>query len=185
VWRVRTFLVTGVSGAGKSTMARQLRAWGHYAVSADGDSELCGWTDRDGRRVQRPAQPDEAWLAAHEWQWDPQRLDEIIADAERRGMDTFWLCGRAANALQLADRFDTVFLLEIDEQTMVARMSSPQRGNDFGRVGDTLRDAVATHLPFVAEWRRFGAITVDATLNVRAVGEELLMAAAMAALRRR
>jgi hypothetical protein len=93
--RVRTFLVTGVSGAGKSTMARQLRAWGHHAVNADGDSELCGWADRDGRAVQRPAHPEVAWLAAHEWRRDPRRLHEIMADADRRGVDTFCLC-RAA-----------------------------------------------------------------------------------------
>jgi hypothetical protein len=42
-----------------------------------------------------------------------------------------------------------------------------------------------THLPFVAGWRRFGAVTIDATRDVRAVGEELLLAAAMVALRRR
>jgi len=185
VWRVRAFLVTGVSGAGKSTMARQLSAWGRHAVSADGDSELCGWVDRDGRAVQRPAHPDVAWLAAHEWRWDPRRLHEIMTDADLRGVDTFWLCGRAANALALVDRFDGVFLLELDEQTMIARMSSPQRGNDFGRVGDTLRDAVDANLGFVAAWRRVGAVTIDATGDVRAVGEELLLAAAVVALRRR
>jgi hypothetical protein len=78
-----------------------------------------------------------------------------------------------------------VFLLEIDEQTMIARMGSPRRGNDFGRVGDTLRDSVDAAAPFVAAWRRVGAVTVDATGDVRAVGEELPLAAAMVALRRR
>ncbi len=182
---MRAFLVTGVSGTGKSTMARQLSAWGHHAVSADADSELCGWVDLDGRAVQRPAHPDGAWLAAHEWRWDPRRLHEIMTDADRRGVDTLWLCGRAANALALVDRFDGVFLLELDEQTMIARMSSPRRGNDFGRVGDTLRDAVDANLGFVAAWRRVGAVTIDATGDVRAVGEELLLAAAVVALRRR
>jgi hypothetical protein len=46
VWQggaVNRFLVTGVSGAGKTTVARQLCAWGHHAVSADSDTVLCGW----------------------------------------------------------------------------------------------------------------------------------------------
>ncbi len=115
---------------------------------------------------------------------DPARLDEIIAEAAGRDVPTVWICGRAGNALQLADRFDAVFLLEIDQQTMRTRMGSPRRGNDFGRVGDTLATALASHTQFVAAWRRYGAVTIDATGGVDTVAEELLMAAGLAALRR-
>lgn len=52
---------------------------------------------------------------------------------------------------------------------------------DFGRVGDTLRTAVDSHVEFVAAWRRHGAITIDATQDLDTVVEELLKAAAMAA----
>ena len=188
VWQggaVHAFLVNGVSGAGKSTVARQLHAWGHHAVSADADTALCGWSDGHGRRVTRPAHPDAAWLAAHQWRWDPQRLEEILTEADQLGVATLWLCGKAANALSLAGRFDAVFLLEIDQQTMGTRMQRPQRGNDFGRVGDSLDTALAGHLPFVAEWRRFGALSIDATRDVATVAEDLLMTAATTVLRHR
>lgn len=178
---VLVFLVTGVSGAGKSTVARRLCQWGHRAVSMDGDSRLCAWTSRDGRPVTRPAEPDAVWLAAHQWMWDPRRLDQIIAEAGSEGVEVLWLCGHATNALQLADRFDISFLLDVDQQTMIQRMGN-QRRNDFGRVGDTLRAAVASHTEFVAAWRRHGAITIDATQDLDTVVDELLMAAAMAAL---
>lgn len=168
-------LVTGVSGAGKSAVARRLGEWGHRAVSLDGDSRLCSWTDRDGRRVTRPAEPDAAWLAAHRWTWDPARLDEIIAEAREGGAQTLWLCGQAANALDLADRFDACFLLDIDQQTMRHRLGAAQRGNDFGRVGDTLRTALSTHTAFLATWRRHGAVTIDATQPLDRVGEHLLL----------
>lgn len=180
-----TFLVTGVSGAGKSTMARRLSRWGHRAVSLDADARLCSWTDRDGRRVARPAEPDATWLASHQWTWDPDRLDEIITEADLEGVDVLWLCGHAANVLQVVDRFDVCFLLDIDQRTMVQRMRHPERGNDFGRVGDTLRAAVSGHTAFLAAWRRRGAVTIDATADVDTVGEELLMAAALAAMKLR
>ncbi len=138
----------------------------------------------DGARVTRPEQPDAAWLAAHEWRWDPARLDEIIAEAAGQGVPTLWMCGRAANLLRLADRFDAAFLLEIDQETMRTGMGSPRRGNDFGRVGDTLAAALASHTPFVAVWRRYGAVRIDATAGVDTVAQELLMAAGLAALRR-
>ncbi len=102
VWQgeaVHRLLVTGVSGAGKSTIARQLRAWGHHALSADADTVLCGWYDVQRRRVTRPAHPAAAWLAVHQWEGGPGRLDEIIAEAERVGAASLWLCGQAGNAL--------------------------------------------------------------------------------------
>ena len=115
---VHTFLVTGVSGAGQSTLARRLAGWGHHAVSADGDDRPCAWTAPDGVRVARPHRPDASWLAAHEWRWDNDRLDQIIAEAARLHAPTLWICGWAANAPELAGRVDAVFLLEIDQQTM-------------------------------------------------------------------
>jgi hypothetical protein len=180
---VHAFLVTGVCGAGKSTLARQLRDWGNEALSADADTALCGWADAWGRRVARPACPDAAWLSAHRWVWDPDRLDEIITEARRADAVSLWLCGWAANAVDLADRFDAVFLLEIDQPTMVARLGQPGRGNDFGRVGDSLHAALAEYLPLVAAWRRRGAICIDATRDLVTVAEDLLMGAAMAVLR--
>src|SRR4051794_23808346 len=98
------FLVTGPTGAGKSSVARRLRERGHHAVSLDSDPVLCGWTDAAGGRVVRPAEPDRDWLARHRWTWDPDRLDEIIAEAARGRVDVLWLCGYAANARQLVDR---------------------------------------------------------------------------------
>jgi len=166
-----------VSGAGKSTLARRLAAWGHHAVSADDYDRLCGWTTLDGIRVTRPDQLDVGWLAAHKWRWDLARLDEIIAEAARLDVPSLWVCGWAANALQLAGRFDAVFLLEIDHQTMRARIGDPRWGNDHGRVGDTLAAALASHTRFVAVWRRCGAVTIDGTRGVDTVAEELLLAA--------
>jgi thymidylate kinase len=116
--------------------------------------------------------------------WSPQRLDEILTDAGRDGASTLWVCGHADNALQLADRFTAVFLLEVDRHTMAQRMLGSDSRNDNGRVGDTLADALAGYHAFVAAWRRIGALCVDATLDVASVAEELLLGAAQAMLRR-
>jgi adenylate kinase family enzyme len=179
---VLVFLVTGPTGAGKSSVARRLQQRGQHAVSLDSDPRLCAWTDADGRAVVRPAEPDRAWLAVHRWTWNPDRLDEIIAEAARRRVDLLWLCGYAANALQMVDRFDLTFLLDIDRDTMLHRLRARPAGNDFGRTEETLSAASTYYREFIGAWRQHGAVRIDASKNVDRVVEDLLLAALDAAL---
>lgn len=133
--------------------------------------------------VVRPDEPDAAWLAVHRWVWDVARLDEIIAAAVGDGVVTLWLCGQAANAGDLVDRFDACILLKIDQATMRNRMTAGAgRGNDFGRVGASLE--VAGYHEFVVTWRRLGAVPIDVMQDLDRVCEDLLVAAACAALNR-
>jgi adenylate kinase family enzyme len=180
---VLVFLVTGPTGAGKSSVARRLQQRGHHAISLDSDPELCAWTDANGRRVVRPAEPDMAWLAVHRWTWDGDRLDEIIADAARRRVDVaVWLCGYAANALPLAGRFDRTFLLDIDPDTMIRRLRRRPAGNDFGQTGETLSAASTYYREFIGAWRRHGAVTIDASRDLDRVLRICCWAALEAAL---
>jgi hypothetical protein len=55
------------------------------------------------------------------WAWDPARLDELIRAAAPA---TLFACGGADNQQEVADRFTQVFLLEIDEPTMLARLDA-------------------------------------------------------------
>ena len=93
----------------------------------------------------KQAAPDFAWLARHSWAWNPARLDELIRAAAPA---TLYVCGGAANELELADRFTRVFLLEIDEPTMLARIDARQ-DNDWGRIGDT-REYLRRFLPGIS-----------------------------------
>jgi hypothetical protein len=173
-------LVTGVSGSGKSAIARRLTAMGRDAISMDADEQLTGWHDTaTGLRTPRPDVPDAAWLAGHEWRWNPDRLDAIIADARTRN-DALFLCGLAANGLDLADRFDACLLLEIDRTTMTQRLRDPSRGNVYGRTAASHDHALAAYDTFVASWRRYGAVTIDATEPLDTVAGEVLMSAASA-----
>src|SRR6185369_16823537 len=52
--------------------------------------------------------------------------------ARGQGTDVLWLCGQAANAPELVDRFDAYFLLDIDPHVMRRRMIDTRRGNDSG-----------------------------------------------------
>ena len=135
--------ITGCSGAGKTTIAAVLASRGLEAIDADDDPLLARTVDAAGNVVaEEPAEPDFAWLSRHSWAWDPARLDELIRAAAPAAL---YVCGGAANELALAGRFTRVFLLEIDEPTLLARIDARQ-DNDWGRIGDT-REYLRRFLP--------------------------------------
>jgi len=164
-------LITGMSCAGKSTIAAVLARRGLAAIDADNDPLLARSVDSAGNVVDDPAVPDFAWLARHSWAWNPARLDEVIRAAAPA---TLYVCGGAANEVELADRFTHMFLLEIDEPTMLARLDAPGRDNDWGRIGDT-RDYLRRRLPeYQDRLRAAGVIPVDATQPLDHVVDAIL-----------
>ncbi len=173
---LRTVQVTGPSGCGKSTVARRLAVLGHQTVSADGAPGLCRWIDDHGVPVERPHQPSVDWLAAHRWAWDPARLDALIDEARVRGATTLYVCGRADNDDQLSDRFDLIVLLDIDEATMIRRVTQAARGNDFGRCGDSLQALICGFASTRARYLGRGAVIVDATVDLDTVAASVLQA---------
>jgi adenylate kinase family enzyme len=163
--------ITGISGAGKSTIAAVLARRGLAAIDADDDPLLARSVDPAGNMVEDTAAPDFAWLAQHSWEWNPARLDELVRAAAPA---TLYVCGGADNELELADRFTHVFLLEIDEPTMLARLDAPSRDNDWGRIGDT-REYLRRRLPELQDrLRAFGAIPIDARQPLDQVVDAIL-----------
>jgi len=162
--------ITGCSGAGKTTIAAALARRGLTSIDADDDPLLARSVDLAGNVVEEPEEPDLAWLARHSWAWNPARLDELIAAAAPA---TLYVCGGAANELDLADRFTHVFLLEINEPTMLARIDARQ-DNDWGRIGDT-REHLRRLLPgYQARLRASGAIPIDASQPLDEVVDAVL-----------
>lgn len=164
-------MITGGSGAGKTTIAAVLAARGLAAIDADADPLLARFVDPAGAVVERPAAPDLAWIARHGWEWSPARLDELIRAAAPA---TLYVCGNAANEMELSGRFTHVVLLEIDEPTMLARLDAPGRDNDWGRAGDT-REFERRWLPGYQErMRASGAIPIDARQPPGQVADAIL-----------
>ena len=139
---------------------------------------LARFVDLAGAVVaEEPTAPDLDWLARHGWAWDPARLDELIGAA---APETLYVCGGADNQHEVADRFTQVFLLEIDEATMLARLDARRDHHDWGRIGDT-REYLRRKLPALQDsLRASGAIPVDARQPLDQVVDAILSAPALA-----
>jgi len=164
--------IAGCSGAGKSTVAAVLARRGLVSLDADDDPLLARFVDPAGTVVaEPPTAPDLAWLGRHRWAWDPARLDELIRAASPA---TLYVCGGADNQQEVAGRFTQVFLLEIDEPTMLARLDARRDYHDWGHIGDT-REYLRRKLPALQDrLRASGAIPIDASQPLDQVVDAIL-----------
>jgi hypothetical protein len=163
--------IAGCSGAGKSTIAAMLARRGLVAIDSDEDPLLARFVDAVGNVVEEPEAPDFAWLSLHSWAWNPSRLDELIRAAAQA---TLYVCGGADNELELADRFSQVFLLEIDEPTMLDRLDARRDYHAWGQIGDT-REYLCRKLPELQDrLRASGAIPIDAKQPLGQVVDAIL-----------
>jgi hypothetical protein len=168
---VSAVLITGSAGAGKSAVATVLERLGMACIDDDEDPLLSRFVDLTGAVVpEEPDQPDSAWLSRHRWEWDPARLDELIRATEP---GTLYLCGGADNQLELADRFTQVFLLEIDEPTMLARLDARQ-DDEWGRAGDSREYIRGLRQGYQDRLRAFGAVVIDARQPLDQVVDAIL-----------
>jgi shikimate kinase len=100
-------LLTGMSGAGKTTVLDELRHRGHLTVDTDYD----GWTLPDGT-------------------WDEPRMGRLLASAP-----DVVASGTVENQGRFYDRFEHVVLLSAPIQVLVERVSG-RTTNPYGRTAE-------------------------------------------------
>jgi thymidylate kinase len=168
--------VTGMSGAGKSSVCGELRRRGLDAHDTDEDG-ISLWrhrtTDEVVERPDRAEDRTDGWYAAHDWIMSRRRVEELAA---RAGGGPVFLCGSPTNADDLADLYDTVVCLTVDEDTMRARIAG-RSSDEFGGNEVELRMLLGWHARFEARYRNSGAVMVDATRPLRDVVEDVVDAA--------
>jgi shikimate kinase len=97
-------LVTGMSGAGKTTVLNELGRRGHFTVDTDYD----GWVLSDGM-------------------WDERRMDQLLAER----VDVT-VSGTVENQGKFYDRFDHVVLLTAPLDVLIDRVSR-RTNNPYGK----------------------------------------------------
>jgi hypothetical protein len=158
------YYVTGLSGTGKSSVLRELRARGYRARGVDEDG-YADWVNRVTGRPDRfphhdPGLDFHAWYAAHYWVLSVRRIGILSRAAARLGEPVF-LCGSASGDDVVWQRFARVIALVADEQTIRRRLA--ERDDEFGKTPEELADVLFWHAGFEAAYRGFGAAIIDAT----------------------
>lgn len=165
--------ITGNSGAGKSSVRRELQKRGYEAHDTDEDGISLWYHKATGEATNRPvneADRTKEWYEKHDWNMSRQRIKELSAKSKKK---IIFLCGATSNAPEMLDVFDKVIYLKVDEDTLRSRLKN-RTDNDFGKAPDELSNILSWHKWMEETYGDKGAVLVDSTQPVAKVVDEIL-----------
>ncbi len=159
---IRNYLIEGVSGLGKTTIATELERRGFAVIH--GDRKLAYQGDPETGAPIPPAQRpcDPAFINTHHI-WDVAKVLTIVAD---KSHPIAFFCGASRNRHKFADLFDAIFLLEADWRLIERRLAT--RVDEWGSRAE--ERALVKHLHTTREDLPENAISIDTS---RPLGEVL------------
>ncbi|WP_234794603.1 nucleoside/nucleotide kinase family protein [Xaviernesmea oryzae] len=165
---IRNYLIDGVSGTGKTSVATELERRGHHVLHGDRMLAYRG----DPLSGERLIVPDDAPLDAafrHRHHiWDVAKVRALTAD---RSHPLSFFCGGARNFPAFLPLFDGVFVLDVDRETLIHRLAS-RADDEFGGKPEE-RDLIL-RLHTTREDVPQNATVIDATAPIEAVVDALL-----------
>ena len=167
---IKNYLIEGVSGTGKTTVAEELQRRGYHVLH--GDRELAYWGDpKTGEPLDEPAHESEmdrvVWQQEH-WLWNIDRVKSVIAD---RSKPISFFCGGSRNFSRFIDLLDRVFVLDVDPDTLKLRLASRPE-DEFG--GRPIERDLILRLHATKEDIPKGDVVIDATASLEHVVDQIL-----------
>lgn len=107
---MKNYLIEGVSGAGKTTVATELQRRGYHVIH--GDRELAYQGDPE------TGAPTEG-IKHENHIWNVDKVLDLIADKDHA---VTFFCGGSRNHSKFIDLLDGVFILDVDIETLLKRL---------------------------------------------------------------
>lgn len=155
---LRNYLVEGVSGAGKTSVCEELLRRGFHAVHGD---RVLAHQGGPGTGEPTPG------LVHDHHVWDLDAVRALVAD---RSVPVTFLCGGSRNHARFLPLLDGVFVLQVDRDTLLRRLST--RTDEFG--GRPAERDLVLRLHATGEDLPPGGVPIDATAPVSEVVDEVL-----------
>jgi adenylate kinase family enzyme len=167
---IKNYLVEGVSGSGKTTVAEELERRNYHVVH--GDRILARMGDPGTGKPFTNQTPDEvadspAWKHEH-WIWDEDKVRLLISD---KSNPVTFFCGGSRNLPRFINLFAQIFILDIDAETLKERLRG-RPTDEFGGKPDEQELILRLHAA-MQDLPNSG-IAIDATRPVKQIVDEIL-----------
>ena len=166
---IKNYLIEGVSGVGKTSVAEELERRGYHVIHGDRTLAYVGDPETGARLDGPPVGAADRVRWGHEhWIWPVDKVKALIGD---RGHAQTFFCGGSRNFRHFIDLFDAVFVLDINIDTLNRRLAARQ-GDEFG--GNPAERALIVHLHATKEDIPKCGIPIDATEPLARVVDAIL-----------
>jgi len=165
---VRNYLIEGVSGTGKTSVATELQRRGYHVLHGDRDLAYRG-DPQTGERLEGSARDSQDVVFIHGHHiWDVDQVKSLMADRSR---PITFFCGGSRNFHHFIDLFDEVFVLDIDLDTLKARLARRPE-DEFG--GRPVEQELIIRLHTTKEDIPANATVIDARAPLVSVVDDIL-----------
>ncbi len=156
--------VTGVSGTGKTSVAKALTTEGITAIDID---YLSHWEHaQTGERTGWEPGASDEWHESHVWLCDISELKKTL-----KGTQNIAVVGYASNQAEYIELFDKIFVLSVGSRTLEQRLKG-RGAEDFGTHPAERARVLNWQKTFDDEMVAKGAIRIDAEQPLeKVVGE--------------
>ncbi len=116
---MKTVLITGMSGTGKTTVINELALQGYAAVDLDND-RFSVWADAE----EDPDQPDNEVRPGKDWIWNTEAVQQLLSGQHTNPL---FVSGCASNMARFYPQFTHIILLAAPAAVLVQRLRLRQQ----------------------------------------------------------
>ena len=167
--------ITGISGAGKSSVSAELKRRGYEAYDADQDGFNTWYTVGAETKVAVPYNDwgdthSQIWLHDHVWHTSRTKVAQLAKKSEGK---LIFLCGTSGNEREMFDLFSQIICLDLDEKTLRHRLAT-RTNNKFGKAKHELDLVLNWHKGHADWYRGLGATIIDSSKPLSTVVDNIL-----------
>jgi len=168
----KLFFITGISGSGKTTVARKLCESGEIVFDSKIQKGLFYFSDSNGNRPDDYQPKNKEWMDTYKWILNKPMFDDLVK--QNKDAKRLFLCGGSEDLRQYWPIGEKVFLLEVNANTMINRLNREDRDNSFGKDKQTQKILIERIERFQKKQITASAIPIDATGPIDTVVADIL-----------